>query len=150
MRYLLPSEPSNDSQGILKVKFCQRGSNSDNVFFFVVFFFSFFSSWRENGSKVPLRAGHHRPTSETPLNGVSLACRWWPNIEFWLGSFVIFQGIWASIAKKPIFLWFFTGVSGPHAPPPPLDPPMTLQIIWGDNRHQQELEKHISRYSVRV
>ena len=24
--------------------------------------------------KIPLKAGHHRPTSETPLNGVSLAC----------------------------------------------------------------------------
>ena len=33
---------------------------------------------------VPLEAGHYRPASETPLNGVSLAGEWWPNIECWL------------------------------------------------------------------
>ena len=26
------------------------------------------------------------------LNGISLACRWWPNIEYCLGSFVIVSG----------------------------------------------------------
>ena len=46
------------------------------------------------------------------LNGVLLACQWWPNIESWLGSFVIFQGFWTSTAKKPYYtciLWFFMG-----------------------------------------
>ena len=39
------------------------------------------------------------------LNGVSLADRWWPNIECCFGSFVIFQGIRTSIVKKkPIAL----------------------------------------------
>ena len=47
-------------------KFCQRGSNSDNVFFF--FFFFFFEAGRED-PKLALQAGHHRPTSETP-------CKW--------------------------------------------------------------------------
>ena len=32
-----------------------------------------------------LKVGHH-------LNGVSLACRSWPNIECWLGSFCDFSG----------------------------------------------------------
>ena len=59
--------------------------------------------------QIPLKTGHQGPTSEMPLNGVTLACRWWPNIENWLGSFVIFQGIWTSIAKKPYILWFFDG-----------------------------------------
>ena len=30
---------------------------------------------RRMDKKNPLKAGHHRPTSETPLNGVSLVCR---------------------------------------------------------------------------
>ena len=32
------------------------------------------------------------PPAKHHLNGVLLACWWWPNIECWLGSFVIFQG----------------------------------------------------------
>ena len=35
--------------------------------------------------QISLKAGHHRPASETPFNGVSLACRWWPNVVCWLG-----------------------------------------------------------------
>ena len=67
---------------------------------------------------VPLKAGHHRPASETPFkkrhsNGVSLAGRYWPNIECWL---VIFQGIRTSNANRnPIFLsvcFFFRGGGG--------------------------------------
>ena len=30
------------------------------------------------------------PPAKRHLNGVSLAGRWWPNIECWLGSFVIY------------------------------------------------------------
>ena len=67
-------------------------------------------------SMKPLKPGHHWPTSETPLNGVSLTCRWWPNIEYCLGSFVIFSGIWISIAKNHIFLWFSRGVRTPCSP----------------------------------
>ena len=29
------------------------------------------------------------PPAKRHLNGFSLACRWWTNIECWLGSFVI-------------------------------------------------------------
>ena len=29
------------------------------------------------------------PPAKHQLNGISLACWWWPNIECWLGSFVI-------------------------------------------------------------
>ena len=53
-----------------------------------------------------------------------IACRWWPNIECWLGSFVIFQGIWPSIAKKPYLFVIFQG--GPDPLSPPLGPHMVL------------------------
>ena len=48
------------------------------------------------------------PSSAQPakrhLNGVSLACRCWPNIESWFGSFVNFQGSESLLLRKPIFL----------------------------------------------
>ena len=86
----------------------------------------FFSWWREGGSKKALKAGHHRPTSE-------MAFRWrvddGPTLnKYWLGSIVIFQGIWTSIAGNPIILWFFRGGwrggGGSRSPVPSLDPPM--------------------------
>ena len=69
-----------------------------------------------------LKSGHHWHISETPfkwrLNGVSLVFRWWPSIESWLGSFVVFKGTWTSIAKKRyIFVIFQGGGSGPPVPP---------------------------------
>ena len=92
-------------------KFCQRGSNSDNVYFFLM---------REERIKIALKEGHHRPAGERHLNGVSLAGRRWPNIECWLGSFVISQGIWSSIAKKAFIFVIFSGAGG--VGPDPLPP----------------------------
>ena len=74
---------------------------------------------------MPLRAGYHRPASEMPfISGVSLAGRWWPIIECWLGSFEVLQGIWTSIVKKPYIFVIFQGWEGggpdPVPPPPPL------------------------------
>ena len=44
--------------------------------------------------------------------------RWWPNIKFWFGSFVIFQGIRTSIVKEPyIFVIFQVGLD-PLSPSP--------------------------------
>ena len=85
--------------------------NSDNVFFF------FFKGER---IQISLKAGHHRPASETPLNGVSLACRWWPNVECWLGNFENFRGSGPVLLllRNSIFLWFFRGGGGPD----PLSP----------------------------
>ena len=48
-----------------------------------------------------------------------------PNIECRLGSFVIFQGIWTSIAKKPYIFVIFHGGQDPLVFP--LDPHMDLQ-----------------------
>ena len=55
-------------------------------------------------AKIALKAGH--------LNDVSLAGRWWPNIECWLGTFVLFQGIQTSIAKKSYIFAVFQGRGG--------------------------------------
>ena len=38
-------------------KFCQRGSNSDNIF----------SDNEGERIQIPLKVGHHRPASETPF-----------------------------------------------------------------------------------
>ena len=44
------------------------------------------------------------------LNGVSLACQWWPNIECWLGSFVFFfRRSGQELVRNPIFCDFFRG-----------------------------------------
>ena len=72
--------------------------NSDNVFFFC---------FKGERIQISQKAGHLRPASETPFDGVSLACWWWPNVECWLGSFWEIQGIRSSIAKNSMFLWFF-------------------------------------------
>ena len=90
-----------------------------------------------------LKAGHHRPASETPFNGVKLDGRWWPNIKCWLGSFVIFQGDRTSIAKKnPYILWFYGGRGGPD----PLSPSGSAHVsqylvaegnVWNKGHLQQ-------------
>ena len=48
------------------------------------------------------------------ISGPSSACRWWPNIECWLGSFVIFMGIRTIVAKKPYFLFYRSGPGSAH------------------------------------
>ena len=74
-------------------------------FFFLGFFWGGggggLSWWDERGSTYHYKQVIIGPPVKHHLNGVSLACRWWPNIECWLGSFVIVQGIGNSIAKKP-------------------------------------------------
>ena len=62
--------------------------------------------------QIPLSEGQHQHTSEMPLSGVSLECRWWPNIDCWLCSFVIFRGSGPVLLRNPIFLWFFRGGGG--------------------------------------
>ena len=79
------------------------------------FFSSFFKGERIQKSQ---KAGHHWPASETPLNGVSLACRRWPNVECWLGSFENFRWSGPVLLRNSIFLWFFRWRGGPD----PLSP----------------------------
>ena len=68
-------------------KFCQRGSIFDNSFFYI--FFHLVDEGIEDPNYNYKRA-IIGATAKRHLNGVSLAGRWWPNIECWLGSFVIF------------------------------------------------------------
>ena len=63
--------------------------------------------------QIPLKVGHHQPTSETPfLNGVSLVSGWCLTIECWLRSFMNLQGIWAIINKEPVNFVIFKGWGG--------------------------------------
>ena len=65
--------------------------------------------------RIPLKAGHHRPASETPLK-LRLAGL---QIESWHGSFVIFQGSGpAMLLKKPFIFVIFQrgGGAGPLSP----------------------------------
>ena len=110
-------------------------------------FWQRFFIWRgARGFKynVPLKRGpstppHTPPPAKRHLNGASLANRWWPNIEYWLGSLVIFQGIRTSIAAKPLFqggygplplqtLYFcdFSGGGGGRVPCPPSGVRLTM------------------------
>ena len=61
------------------------------------------------------------PPAKRHLYGVSLACRKWPKIECWLGSFVFFRGSGPVLLRNPIFCDF---PGGPDPLYPPLDPPM--------------------------
>ena len=45
-----------------------------------------------------------KTTISAPSSAPSMPHQLWPNIEFWLGSLVIFQRIWTSFANKPILL----------------------------------------------
>ena len=96
-------------------KFCQRGSNFDSDFFKF-----------EDERKDP-NSTFRGPSLFHQQNAIYmtflLACQWWPNIECWLCSFVIFQGIETSIAKKPCSSVIFQG-GGLDPYPLPLDPRM--------------------------
>ena len=119
-------------------KFCQRGSNSDGFFFFGV---GGGGGGLMRGKRIhiALKASHHLPPGKRHLNGISLAGRSWPNIECWLGSFVIFQGVRTSIAKKLYIFVIFQGEGGSDPCPLPgicayQQVPLTLNIICFDEK----------------
>ena len=78
---------------------------------------SFFFFFKGERIQLSLKAGHHRPASETPFNGVSLACRWWPNVECWLGCSENFRGFDLVLLRGP-------------DPCPPLDPRMGPDNVY--------------------
>ena len=63
-----------------------------------------FSWWGVGGSKYHYKRAIIGLPAKRHLNGASLACWWWPNIKFWLGRFVIFQGTLTRISKKTLYL----------------------------------------------
>ena len=75
--------------------------------------------WGEERSKYHYKRTIIGPPAKRHLNGVSLACQWWPYIECSLGSFVIFKGIQTSFAKKPYIFVIFQGGGGSGSPVPP-------------------------------
>ena len=93
--------------------------------FFLLFFL------RERGSK------YHKSGIETPLNDVSLACRWWSNVECWLGSFENFRVSGPVLLRNSIFFVIFqvgVGRSGP--PVPSLDPRMGPDYVYTYRTHR--------------
>ena len=82
------------------------------------FFFSLVDEGREDPNAII-----SGPSLARQQNSISLVGRWWPNIECWLGSFVVLQGIRTSVAKKPYIFCDFSGGGGgvQTPPPPPLD-----------------------------
>ena len=90
-----------------------------------------FSCSRETKSGHLQTINHYKwaiigPPAKRHLNGVSLACRWCPNIECRLGS-CDFSGIRTCIARKP---YIFCDFSGVRTPLPPLDPHMFSCCIF--------------------
>ena len=89
--------------------FCQWGPNYDKVFFIVD---------EERDDLNTTKCGPLSARQQNAIeNGVLLADWWWPNIECWLGSFVIFQGIRTSSAKKSYIFFIFQGGGSGPAPP---------------------------------
>ena len=95
------------------------------------FFFSFvFLEGREDPSQYHYKRAIIDPPAKRHLNGVSMACRYWPKIECWLGILVIFQAVWTSSTKKPYnFVTFRGGGVGSGPPVPLLDPPMAHERL---------------------
>ena len=97
----------------------------------------FFVWWGKEGSKDHYKRAIIGLPGKRHLNGILLACRWWPNIECWLVSFVILRGSGAVLLRNPIFLWFYRGVRTPCPLSPSLDPGMLiswlLRIIFNSN-----------------
>ena len=69
---------------------------------------------------ITIKAGLHRSTNETPLDGVSLAGRWWPDIECWFPRRLWFFWwiLWA-LLRNPLAFWFVIWGWGPDPVPAP-------------------------------
>ena len=87
---------------------------SEGVQFWQVFLLSW---WWNRGSKYHYKFAIIGMAAK--LNGVSLEGWWRPNVECWLGSFLVLQRIRTSITKKLDILWFFSVLGGRYGPPVP-------------------------------
>ena len=66
-------------------------------------FLFFLNLMKEEGSKYHY-SWATKVVSETPFKWRSMAGRRWPNIECWIGSFVILRGSGLVLLRNPIFL----------------------------------------------
>ena len=96
---------------------------------------------RGKGIQIAVKAA---PLLKPHLNGVSLAGPGWPHIECWLGSFVIFQGIWTSIAKKPFIFVIFQGWGGPDPLSSPLWMSTCILICPSQSEHVVHVDSQAS------
>ena len=94
-------------------KFCQRGTPLTTIYSFILLFLVW---WGEEWSKYHYKRAINGPPAKRHLNGVSLAGRWWSNIECWIGSFVVLRGSGPVLLRNPLFLYF----PGGSRPPVPL------------------------------
>ena len=94
--------------------------------------FSFFSvDGMERGSKCHYKWSIIGMPAKRHWNGGSLACRYCPTIECWLGSLVIFRGSRSILLGNSIFLWCFRGEGpDPPAPPPPWIRPFASNTFY--------------------
>ena len=113
-------------------KFCQRGPT------LIVFFCLFFRG--ATLKRPPKRAIIGLP-AKRHWNSVSLACRSWPTIECWLGSFVIFRGSGPVLLGNPINLWFFRGGGGQ-------DPMSPLWILTWFLYHNSKIDGFKNHYNL--
>ena len=92
---------------------CQRGSNFD-IFLFVIFLDDE-GCEDQKYHKFTTKKAIIGPPAKCHLNGVLLAGGYWPNIECWLGNFVIFQRS-GPVLLKTLNFCDFSGGSGPPVP----------------------------------
>ena len=82
--------------------------------FFFFFFFFLGGGGGLKGIEDPNQYHYKRaiidPPAKRHLNGVLLAGRWWPNIEWGISNFVILRGSGPVLLRNLIFLYFFRGV----------------------------------------
>ena len=96
------------------LKFCDRGSNFNNVFFVVLFCCCiFFCRWGDRWSKYYYKLATICPSAKRHLNGASLVCEWWPNMDADWEALWFFRGSGPVVLRNPILLWFFRGGGGP-------------------------------------
>ena len=106
-------------------KFCQRGSNFDNVFLYL-----FLVDEVLEDQNTTLSGGGSKYHSRRAIIGPPAKHLRWraadgPTLNAGLVASRFFQGIWTRIAEKPyIFAIFQGGLDPLSPPPPPLDPHM--------------------------
>ena len=83
----------------------------------VQLFLPFFKLMRGERIQLPLKAGHHRPASKTQFKRRFAGGPMVAQNEYWICGFVIFQGIFTSIAKKPYIFVIYQGGMDPGPPP---------------------------------
>ena len=105
-----------------------------------------FSWWGEEGSKYHYQRSIIGPPAKRHLNGVSLACRCWPNLECWLDSFVIFRGSGPVLLLDTLYFCdFLDGESDPQSPMYQSGLYATISSCYIQNARERERERERKR-----